>query len=138
MNDIFHNLKTTQISAPAVRTSTQTSSEVDMQGFGSLNVLFNLGESGDTLSGSVKWTIKLQHSDASGSGFADVDVADLLSDAATVVVDSGSEDDAVYIFGYKGNKRYVRAVIAATGTHTNGTPMAISAIQGDASLHPVA
>lgn len=138
MKDLLHSQKISQVLTPAVKTTTQTSAEVDMQGFESLNVLFSIGQSGDTLSGSVKWTLKLEHSDTTSTGFTDVDAAGVFNSAATVVIDAAAEDEAVYTLGYKGGKQFVRAVATATGTHSTGTPMAILAVQGDASLNPAA
>lgn len=58
--------------------------------------------------------------------------------AATATIDDAAEDDAVIRFGYKGNKRYLQAVATATGSHSNGTPMAVLALLGSPSQAPVA
>jgi hypothetical protein len=137
MKDLYHNVLVTQASLPATRTTTLTSDSIDVQGFNSLSVLFALGQTGDTLSGSIKWTLKLTHSDVEASGYTDVPAADLISGAATVVVDANSLDEAVYSFGYGGGKRYVKAVATATGTHSNGTPMAVLAMRGSPAYSPV-
>ncbi|MGB1540427.1 MAG: hypothetical protein ACPG80_05655 [Rickettsiales bacterium] len=136
MRDMYHNVKVSQLLDPDTLTDSQDSAEVDMQGYDSLNVHFAMGESGDALSGSLKWTLKLQHSDTSGSGWEDVTAAETLNGAATITVDAAAEDDAVYTFGYNGGKRFVQAVATATGSHSNGTPMAILAVQGHANLKP--
>ncbi len=135
MRDLYHNVLVTQVLAPVVATATKTSSAIDMQGFNSLLVLFNIGLSGDTLSGSVKWTLKLQESD-DNSSYSDVALADLFQLAASIVIDDPAEDETVIAFGYRGAKRYVKAVATPTGTHTNGTPMGMSAVRGTPSLAP--
>lgn len=136
MEDIYSNVLVSQHSLPATITAARTSSTIDMQGFNALNVVFAVGLSGDTLSGSVYWTLKLTHSD-NDSSYSDVTAAELQNGAATVVINSASLDETSYVFGYLGNKRYVRAVATPTGTHTNGTPMAVLALRGAPAYAPV-
>lgn len=136
MRDIYRNILVTQHSHPAIATSTTTSTTIDLQGYDSVNVLFAVGQSGDTLSGSVYWTLKLTHSD-NDSDYDDVALADLNNDSATVVINDAAEDETVIGFGYKGNKRYLKAVATATGTHSNGTPLGIIALRGTPSYMPV-
>jgi hypothetical protein len=136
MRDLFNNIAVQQATSPATATNTVTSATIDMQGYNSLAVLFAIGNSGDTLSGSQLWTLKLQHSDIDGS-FADVTAADLLGGMTTVVIDDPAKDDTVVKFGYIGSKRYLKAVATKTGTHTNGTPIGILAVKGNANLSPV-
>lgn len=137
MRDLYHNVKATQVVVPATQTATVTSSAIDMKGYDSLSVLFDVGNSGDTLSGSVFWTLKLQDSD-DDSVYADVGTSGLLNSTATTVIDAPSEDSLAVAFGYIGGKRYVKAVATKTGTHTNGTPMGVIALQGNAAQRPVA
>lgn len=137
MHELLHNISVTQPLTPAVATTTQTSSAIDRQGFESTMVIFAVGASGDTLSGSVYWTFTIQESDASGSGYTDVVAADIVGGVASVVIDAAAEDETVVKFNYAGNKRYLKAVATKTGTHTNGTPMGVIALRGKASLMPV-
>ena len=97
---------------------------------------FALGASGDTLSGSVYWTLKLQHCDDDAT-YVDVTAAELHNGSATVVVDAPGEASQTYGFGYVGGKRYVKAIATPTGTHTNGTPIGVVALKGNAALAPV-
>ncbi len=136
MKDLYHNIAVSQVIDPATATTTQTSSTIDLQGYDSLSVVFSIGASGDTLSGSVYWTLKLQDSD-DDSSYSDVAAAGVLNTAATVTIDDPTEDDTAYTIGYSGGKRYVKAVATPTGTHTNGTPMAIIALRGTPSIAPV-
>lgn len=137
MRDLYHNVLVTQHLNPVTSTTTKTSSAIDLQGFNSGEVVFSIGLSGDTLSGSVFWTLKLQHSD-DDSIYTDVPLSDLNNVAATVVVNSPSLDETAYAFGYQGNKRYLKAVATPTGTHTNGTPMGMLAMRDAAAYRPVA
>ncbi|MEQ1705251.1 MAG: hypothetical protein ABL867_04685 [Rickettsiales bacterium] len=136
MRDLHHNVLVTQHLNPVVSTATKTSTAIDLQGYNGANIIFSIGQSGDTLSGSVYWTLKLQHSD-DDSTYSDTAAADLNSPSLTNVVNSSSLDRTSYSFGYQGNKRYLKAVATPTGTHTNGTPIAIVALRGSASYNPV-
>lgn len=138
MKDMYHNVTVSQVVNPAVATSTVTSSAIDRQGYGSVTALFSIGNSGDTLSGSVYWTLKLTECDTSGGTYTDVALADLYNSAATLVIDAGSEDNIVAKFGYRGSKRFVKAIATATGTHTNGTPIGVIAMLGHPADAPVA
>jgi hypothetical protein len=137
MRDLYHNVLVTQHFNPAVSSVTRTSTAMDLQGFNSANVVFAIGQSGDTLSGSVYWTLKLQHSD-DDSVYNDVTLADLNNASLTVVVDSSSKDKTAYSFGYQGSKRYLKAVATPTGTHTVGTPIGMICMRGTAAYAPVA
>ncbi len=136
MRDLYHNVLVSQHLSPVVSTATKTSSAIDLQGYNAASVVFSIGQSGDTLSGSLYWTLKLQHSD-DDSTYTDTVLADLNNSALTVVVNSSSLDRATYNFGYQGAKRYLKAVATPTGTHTNGTPIGIIAIRGVPAYIPV-
>lgn len=140
--EIYSDLKVTKVLDPDTITTDTNCTGVDTLGFDSLLFLVNVGESGDTLSGSVKIELEVEESD-DDSTYTDVADADLTNyvagtnDGCFAVIDAAAEDDTRHIVGYKGSKRYARVVINVTGTHTNGTPMAASAIQGHASRTPV-
>jgi len=136
MRDLYRNILVTQHLSPVTSTTTKTSTSIDLQGYNSTNVLFAIGNSGDTLSGSLYWTLKLTHSD-DDSSYSDVALADLTNGAASVVVDSSSKDKTVYGFGYIGEKRYLRAVATPTGSHSTGTPIGMVALRGTAAYRPV-
>lgn len=136
MRDIYHNVLVTQHFSPANSTSTRTSTAIDLQGYNSACVLFAIGQAADTLSVSVYWTLKLQHSD-DDTTYTDVTVSDLLNSSATVVIDSSTKDRTVYNFAYVGTKRYLKGVATPTGTHSLGTPMGMLAARGTPSYAPV-
>lgn len=136
MRDLYHNVLVSQHLNPVVSTATKTSTAIDLQGYNGANVVFSIGLSGDTLSGSVYWTLKLQHSD-DNSTYTDLAAGDLNSNSLTSVVNSASLDETAYIFGYQGGKRYLKAVSTPTGTHTVGTPISIVAMRGVAGYSPV-
>ena len=87
-----------------------------------------VGESGDTLSGSVKWDLILQDSSDNSSFSAVTDnkfvsFASVDSSGIYATIDAASEDDASYPIGYHGPNRYFRVACTKTGTHSNGTPL---------------
>lgn len=137
MRDIYHNISVVQVLNPVVATTAKTSETIDLRGFGAANIVFAIGTCGDTLSGSLYWTLKLTHSDDDVS-YGDVDADALSSGSASVVVNSSSLDKKAYGFGYIGNKRYLRAVATPTGSHSTGTPIGIIALRGNAGYEPVA
>ncbi|MDX1974463.1 MAG: hypothetical protein SFT92_02180 [Rickettsiales bacterium] len=137
MRDLYHNIAVSQPLNPVVSSTTKTSSAIDLQGFESAVVLFSVGLSGDTLSGSVYWTLKLQHSD-DNSTYTDIAASDNSAGVATVVIDAAAEDEVAVVFGYVGSKRYLKALATPTGTHTNGTPIGMIALRGNATYLPAA
>ncbi|OQB51156.1 MAG: hypothetical protein BWX98_02571 [Candidatus Aminicenantes bacterium ADurb.Bin147] len=98
----------------------------------------HVGQSGDTLSGSIKMTVSFQESDTTAGYFANVAAADLLGGANDVVIDDAAEDEVIVTRGYLGSKRYVRILVTYTGTHTNGTPISAVVIKGLPRHAPVA
>ena len=135
--DLANNIKSFQLYKPQVNTSnaaTVNSSEHDTASTQGIMLQVCVGTSADTLSGSLKYEFVLQHSDTSGSGFADVTSASDVtygtvdSSGIFATVDDGAEDDANYQIGYVGGKRYVRVNIVAAGNHSSGTPLAINAL----------
>lgn len=137
MRDLYHNVLVTQHLSPINSTVTRTSSTIDLQGYNSASVVISMGLAGDTLSGSLYWTLKIQHSD-DDSTYTDVAIADLNSSSLTVVVNSPSLDRTAYNFGYAGSKRYLKAVATPTGTHSVGTPISMLALRATAAYSPVA
>jgi hypothetical protein len=128
-----------QAAGPENRTATLTGDTIDMAGCGACFFVFCIGVSADTLSGSVYWTCSLTESAISDSAFGDVADADIIGPTTNdVVIDSDTEDDACYVIGYKGSKRYVRPVITMTGSHGSGTPLSIIAIKGHLATAPSA
>lgn len=137
MRDLYHNVLATQVLAPVTSTATKTSSAIDMQGYNSANVVFDIGHSGDTLSGSLYWTLKLQHSD-DNSTYSDTAASDISAGVATLVIDGSTHtDSAAYGFGYIGGKRYLKAVATPTGSIVSGVPIGIVALRGTPAYKPV-
>ena len=126
--DMANNIAVTQILDPATTTATVNTNGVDTAGTNGAMITVLIGESGDTLSSTVKWDLILQDSDDNSTfsavtsntstSFANVD-----SSGIYATIDAASEDDASYPIGYTGPKRYFRVACTKTGTHSNGTPI---------------
>ena len=117
---------------PAVVTADTNGTGVDLAGFEAAEIVFSIGESADTLSGSVYLELEVEDS-PDNSVWTNCGAADLLDAEAAglaATIDAAAEDDVVVKVGYVGGQRYVRPVINVTGTHTNGTPLAACVIKG--------
>lgn len=139
--DLLNLLTVTQVMDPAVVTADVNCTAVDLQGYNSCMFIVNVGESGDTLSGSVYLEAEVEESD-DNSTFTDVADADLrgyvagTNDGCFGFIDAAAEDDVLLKCQYTGNSRYVRVVINVTGTHTNGTPISVTAIRAGEDILP--
>ena len=132
--DLANNLTVTQLLDPANLTATANSNGLDLQFDNGAMIIVNCGESGDTLSSTVKWDYILQDSSDNSTFTAVTDNnrvtygAVNTSTGVFATVDAASEDDAAYKIGYVGPERYVRVAVTKTGTHTNGTPHGVVGI----------
>lgn len=124
------------LTVPANATTTVTSSAINLTPYNSVTINFIFGAaSNDTLSGSIYWTCTIQESDTYNASFAAVDASEITNlSANSVVVDANGELGVSYKIGYKGNAKYLRGVVTATGTHTYGNVIAIEAIAGDLKM----
>lgn len=142
MRDIHSRIKTVQTLDPAVTTSARSGAPVDRQGFESVEHIVQFGASGDTLSGSKKTDVKLEHSE-DGSNWAAVTDAKAVNggpvDASGyfATVNSAGTAQKEYRIGYVGNARYSRVSLVLTGTHTNGTPVSALAVLAAPHVKPV-
>lgn len=142
LRDLYSSLGVQMAVEPQTFTADGNGDSIDTRGFDSVMLAMAVGASGDTLSSSVKIELELEESD-DDSTWTDVADADLLkavsgtNTGTFAVIDDPAEDDAVYITGYRGSKRYVRVVVNLTGTHTNGTPIGGVAVLGHAHVTPV-
>ena len=138
----LENLTTAQqVIDPVVATADVTSEAIDLAGFNAVNIAVLVGESGDTLSGSVKVELEVQESDddSTYTACADADITNAVTGTNTgtfAVIDAAAEDDACYQVKYKGNKQYVKVVANLTGTHTNGTPLGAVAFKSGENYLP--
>lgn len=146
--EIFNSIKIESVVRAQVLTAAPTPTVINLADASSVDFLIDMGNSADTLSGSVYWTITLQDSPDNSTFTTVTDAESLLiaidgtkQDGATsIVVDAPTEDTKIFEISYKvpGDKQYLKLLITPTGTHTNGTPMSASAIKGYLKVSPEA
>lgn len=125
MRDLKSNIGVVQSIAPAAITATASGAGIDLQGFNSACVVFHPG----TITDGTH-TPKVQESD-DDSTYTDVAAADLQGTLAALA------SDTIQRVGYKGTKRYIRAVSTVAGATTGGVYGA-EVILGNPALAPVA
>lgn len=140
--DLISNVTEAQDLDPAVVTADATGATVDLAEYNDVAFYALIGESGDTLSGSVKIELEVQDSPDNSvwTAAADADIIGAVTGTNTgtfAVIDAAAEDDAVYSTRYVGNERYCRVVVNLTGTHTNGTPIGILSMKSGSNYRPV-
>lgn len=122
--DIKNHIAVAQTLVPAARTATATGSAVDLAGFDAAAVVISTGAVTD---GS--FSIEVQESDASGSGYTAVATADLDgTEPATLTANT------VTVLGYHGIKRYIRAV--ATDAGPGDAVFEVAVIRGNGRVKP--
>lgn len=141
MRDLYHNVLATQVLNPVTATTTKTSSTIDMQGYNSISVVFAIGQSGDTLSTSLYWTLSLQDSPDGSTWTAVTNTAYISAGidggTANIVLNATGTDKQAYSIGYVGPQRYIQAVATPTGSISSGVPIGIVALRGTSGYRPV-
>lgn len=134
---------------PVKVTATQLSGKIDLAGFHGASIALMIGAYGDAQSGTVYMEGELQESndDTTYTAVADADLLFPPGDAARTGTATGTffqskttaADDlsGIYTVGYRGSKRYLKVNLRLTGTHTNGTPVAVLMTAGFPDYAPV-
>jgi hypothetical protein len=124
--DLKNSIDLAQSLAPAARTASANGTGVDLAGYNSAVIVFHPGAITDGTH-----TPSVEESDSSGSGYSAVAAADLIGSVSALAANT------IQRVGYKGSKRYVRAVITVTGSPSTGAVAAASVIRGDAIKQPL-
>ena len=142
MHDIVHNIGVTQLLSPQTITSSALNSgSIDTQGADIQSVVVLVGAIGDTLSGSVKIVLSIQHADDDGTGnpgaftaCTDNDVLNFtgLTSGVFATIDAAGKASKRYVIDYVGGLRFVKVIATPTGL-TNGGPVAMLGLK--AGLH---
>ncbi|MFC8276258.1 hypothetical protein ACFUJR_27755 [Streptomyces sp. NPDC057271] len=104
--DIKNSIDVVTTLTPAARTATATGTAVDLANYDAAAVVITTGVVTD-----AAFSIEIEESDASGSGYTAVADADLDgTEPATLTAAT------VTVIGYHGIKRYIRAVATDAGT----------------------
>ena len=113
MYDLSNKTAAVTSLAPAVRTADADGAGVDLQFWESALVVAQVAAEGDTLSGSVKIDLKLEHSDdnTTFTAVAQADVVDgtIASGGIFATIDANAEAPSIHQLSYVGSKRYKRA-----------------------------
>ncbi|MFM9634376.1 hypothetical protein ACKI10_43345 [Streptomyces galilaeus] len=105
-NDVKNHLSLAQSIVPAAYTATATGTGVDLANFDAAAVVINVGAVANNA-----FSVEVQESDALASGYTAVANADLDgTEPATLTAST------VTVIGYRGIKRYIRAVATDAGT----------------------
>lgn len=132
MQDLSNNIGISNSIINAVKTTGANGSTVDLQGFENATAVVTVGAEGDTLAANLYFTVALQHSDddAAWSNATQTDIVNgtIAADGIFLKLDgtTGGNPDTTggeWQVGYVGGKRYVRLVLAKSGTHSTGTAM---------------
>lgn len=127
MKDIHSGMTLALVFGPVSLSADNTPAAIDLVGYDGVEIVLGVGVGGITFSGTNKIEFKLTHSD-DDSTYSDVETADMLG----VTVASGGiikslvaahAAAAVYRFGYRGGKRYLKLLAHFSGTHGTATPL---------------
>lgn len=121
-------------------TTEGTGVAVDLKGYDGAVSVIDIGDSGDTLSSSVKIDPTLEESDDGSSGWTTIPASGLRHDQNDfTTIDTPTKDTKTIvttILAGLGRKRYVRVLLTFTGTHTNGTPISAHIIKTHPRVAP--
>ncbi len=134
MRDLYHNLTLKPIIHPTMLDSIFVSPVLCCDGFDSLMVMINVGETKDKLSRNLRFDLSVHHGDdkASLTPVIDKDVQGLeVEDKGLVLtLDDGAKMNQVYGFGYLGARRYLTMTLSPVGKHGAGTFVSAVALFG--------
>jgi len=124
--DQANDLSPAQSLVPAAYTANANGTGVDLQGFEAATVIVDVGAITDGTH-----VVSLEESD-DDSTYSAVAAADLLGSFPASL-----SANSVYKVGYRGSKRYIRAVTAVSGA-TNGAVYGASIVRGRPQVMPAA
>ena len=103
----------------------------DLLHYDGCRISVHVGNSGDTLGASLDIQLEVEHSDdaSTWSDCANADLTTFVAGSNTGTfahIDAPGEDSLIFQTEYLNDKRFIRCVMNVTGTHTNGTPIAVT------------
>ena len=145
MHDIVNNIGVTQCLMPqTITTSALSSGTIDTLGADIQSFVVLVGNIVDTLSGSVRVDLSIQHADDDGTGnpasFTACDDDDVLNfsgltSGVFASVNSNALDQKRYVIDYIGGLRFVKVIATPVGLSSGG-PIAMLALKGNLNQLP--
>lgn len=129
MKDIHSSMSAAVAIGAALLSADNTPASISLIGYDAAEILLTVGAGGIVFSGTNKIEFKLTHSDDDVT-YTAVELKDVLGvDAVGTggiikALVAAHADPAVYRFGYKGGKPYLKLLADFSGTHGTGTPIA--------------
>lgn len=113
--DIYSGLNVTRnVNQTLSGTTANATALIDRQGYEALSVLLSTATVTDAGTASG-FTMKLQHSDTTvATDFVDCASTEVFGNTTLTVTADTDDDKDIGLIGYRGGKRYVRAVITGT------------------------
>ncbi len=143
MRDIHSTITLAGALGAAVLAADATSGAIDLRGHDSAELILAIGAGGIVFDAVNKIEFKLTHSedDVTYDAVSIEDVIGLASVGAGGIVKSltaAHAAAAVYRFGYKGRRRYLKVQADFSGAHAAGTPIAALVLKGHGQTQPEA
>lgn len=142
MKDLHSAITAAVLIGNATLAADNTPAAVDLRGYNAAEILLAIGIGGITFSGSNKVEFVLTHSDddTTYSNVTDADMLGVTGISSGIIksLTSAHAAAAVYRFGYKGGKRYLKLLADFSGTHGSGTPIAATVLKGSGFNNPQA
>lgn len=126
-----------------------TPAPIDLQGYGSAELLIGVGVGGVSFSDTNKIEFKLTHADDKADGSApdaadfvpvtDKDVLGVPAVGAGGIVKAltaAHPETSVYRVGYKGNRRWIKILADFSGTHGTATALGVYLVKGHGADNP--
>lgn len=135
MKDIHSSLLAALAIEAAVHSADNVPPAIDLLGYDAAEIVLSVGVGGINFTGTNKIEFKLTHSDDNVT-YSAVDIGDVLGletvgeGGIVKALTSPHAAAAVYRFGYRGGKRYLKLLADFSGTHGTGTPLAAVVLKG--------
>ena len=146
MHNISSNIGFEQSLMPqTIQAAALNTGNIDTQGAEALAVAILVGDIADTLSGSIRIDVKIEHADDDGAGApgaytacTDEDVLNFTGLAAGkfLSIDAAGKEQKRHVIDYRGGKRFVKVTATPVSLATGG-PIAMLALKGNPGQLPV-
>ena len=143
IRDSYHNNLGTLLLSPQTLSADTNTTGVSIAAVKELEIAALVGTCGNaTLHSTIYISLELEES-ADNVTYTDVAEADMLGAVSGTTtgqfakIDAKTKDDTAYACGYRGNKKYVRAVVNFVGSHGTGTPIGIASLGSRGRHNPL-